>query len=219
MRQAAPRAILRRKLRRDQPASDDGVAFVENCGLTRSHAVCGFVELQHEAAVPPLDARGHRRRAIAQLDIRAVGRDVQPPGRGDAAARERLTRTDDQRVRRGIGAKRVERRRRSGDAEALALPGRESPIAGVTAKLAAALVDDGTILCDETVPSEELAVVVAREEARLLALGACRSFETGGRGLRTRLRLRLLAERKPEPVEVAWLEPREDVRLVLCRLC
>ena len=64
-------------------------------------------------------------------------------------------------------------------------------------------------------PAEEVSVVAAGEEARLLALGAARGLEPGARGLGSRLVLALLAEREPEPVEEARVEPAEHVRLIL----
>src|SRR5258708_9781633 len=67
-------------------------------------------------------------------------------------------------------------------------------------------------------PSEERAVVVAREEARLLALGAVCSLEAGLGRLCARLGLRLLTEREPDPPEVARVESGEHVALVLRRV-
>ena len=64
-------------------------------------------------------------------------------------------------------------------------------------------------------PLEERPVVVAREEARFLAVGAAGGREPCALGLRARFLLRLVAEWKPEPIEEARIEPREHVRLVL----
>ena len=70
----------------------------------------------------------------------------------------------------------------------------------------------------EPVPPEERAVVVAGEEARLLALGAPRDGEPGARRLGSRRVLVLLAEREPDPLELLRIEAREHVRLVLRRV-
>ncbi len=92
------------------------------------------------------------------------------PGR-DAAPRERFARADDDRAGALLRAQHVERLAR-GDADALALAGREAPGAVVAAELAPLLVDDRPRAGLGAVALEEVAVVVAREEARLLALGA-----------------------------------------------
>ena len=67
-------------------------------------------------------------------------------------------------------------------------------------------------------PLEERAVVVAAEEARLLALRPPRRRQPRPRGLGPRLVLRLLSEREPDPLEQGRVEPREHVRLVLVRV-
>ncbi len=66
--------------------------------------------------------------------------------------------------------------------------------------------------------AEEGPVVVAAEEARLLALGATGDREPGRAGLSARLVLRLLAEREPEPSEDRRVERREHVALILRRI-
>ena len=104
------------------------------------------------------------------------------------------------------------------DPEAAPLAGREAPEAGVAAELAAVLVDDRPVGGAEPVALEEVAVVAAGEEARLLALRPGGSLEPGPRGLGARLVLALLAEREPDPVEEARVEAREHVRLVLRRI-
>ena len=80
------------------------------------------------------------------------------------------------------------------------------------------LVDDVTGLRDKTVTPQERAVVVAREEARLLALGA--PCDRKARMLRfaSGRFLVLLAERKPDFVEMLRVQPREHVRLILLRV-
>ena len=67
-------------------------------------------------------------------------------------------------------------------------------------------------------PPEERAVVVAAEEARLLAFGAAGAAEAGGRRLRAGLRLRLAAEREPQPAERRRVDGGEHVALVLARV-
>ncbi len=129
-------------------------------------------------------------------------------------ARERLARADDDGVRGRVRAEDVERPLRD-DADALALPGGEAPEAVVPAQLAALLVHDRPVPWRQPVAAEERAVVVAGEEARLLALGALRSVESGPLRLRARLRLVLPAEREPDAAELRRVEAREHVRLVL----
>src|SRR2546423_6168995 len=129
--------------------------------------------------------------------------------------RERLVRADDDGVRRRIGLEHVQRRRR-GHANALSLPGREPPEAVVVAERLAVLVNDVPGAGLEPVAREERAIVVTGKEARLLALGALRDRETGTRRLGTRRVLVLLAEGKPDALELLWVEPREHVRLILC---
>jgi len=104
------------------------------------------------------------------------------------------------------------------DAEALALSGREAPEAVVLTDRCAGLVDDRPALRREPVPTEERAVVVAGEEARLLALRAVGCVEPGARRLGAGLGLVLLAEREPDAVELARIEACEHVRLVLGRV-
>ncbi len=65
---------------------------------------------------------------------------------------------------------------------------------------------------------EKRPVVVAGEEARLLALGALRGLEPCTLGLGPRGRLVLVAEREPDAVELPRVEPGEHVRLVLRRI-
>ena len=85
---------------------------------------------------------------------------------------------------RGVLAERVERLA-GRDAEPLALAGREAPEARRGARARCPLRRRARPLCGgEPAPLEELAVVVAREEARLLALRPAR----GGRARRARLR-------------------------------
>src|SRR5262249_37735382 len=95
------------------------------------------------------------------------------------------------------------------------LPGREAPEAVVRAELASVLVDDAAGSRREAVAREEVAVVVAAEEARLLALGLARGGEPRGLRLGARLHLGLVAEREPDPVERALVERGQHVALVL----
>jgi hypothetical protein len=85
----------------------------------------------------------------------------------------------------------------------------------VAAELAAALVDEGTLTGLEPLAREEIAVVVAGQEARLLALRVLGGGEPGGPRLCTRVGLSLPAEREPEPREEPRIEPGQHVRLVL----
>jgi hypothetical protein len=88
----------------------------------------------------------------------------------------------------------------------------------VPADLAALLVHDGSFLGAQTVPLEERPVVVAGQEAGLLALGARGDGEARARGLRPGRLLALVAEGEPETLQVPWVERREHVRLVLLRI-
>ena len=63
------------------------------------------------------------------------------------------------------------------------------------------LVDHAPALLLEPVALEEVPVVVACEEAGLLALGTARGGEPRRQRLGARLRLRLLAEREPQASE------------------
>ena len=89
----------------------------------------------------------------------------------------------------------------------------------MASELVPALVHDRALVRGQAVAREEVAVVAPGEEAGLLAFGTRRGLEPGGGCLRTRLVLRLLAERKPEAVEKAWIETSEHVRLILGRSC
>ena len=73
-----------------------------------------------------------------------------------------------------------------GQPEAAALAGCEPPEAVVAAELAPVLPDDRALLRLEPVPAEERAVVVAGEEARLLALRLASCGEARALGLGAR---------------------------------
>ena len=137
--------------------------------------------------------------------MRALDRDVQASARVHGRRGQGAARPDDQRV--AVAAQRVERLR-GRDADPAPLPGREPPGAVVAAELASRFVDDRAGRGREAVPLEEVAVVAACEEARLLALGASRGGKPCRLRLRTRLTLRPPAQREPEPVEEARIEPR-----------
>ena len=100
------------------------------------------------------------------------------------------SRADDDRVRSGVGVERVQGTCR-GDSEAPALARSEAPVTVMPPELRSLLVEDRPVDAREALPVEELAIVVAGQEARLLAL------RPGGDGkacpvrLRTRLLLRL----------------------------
>ena len=99
-----------------------------------------------------------------------------------------------------------------------ALAGRVTPEAGVTAELAPALVDDRPVGPLEPSALEKRAVVVAGEEAGLLAFAALGDLEAGRGRLGTHLGLRLLAERELDPAEQGGIERGEHVRLILVRI-
>src|SRR5439155_2342 len=161
---------------RDQSATDDGVAFVEDGGLTAGDPVGGLVELEPEPGGGRLDARDSGGRPVAELCLGALYRNVQPPARAHARGRECRARADDDRVRARLAAQDVERRP-GRDADSLPLPRSEAPVAVVPAEGATRLVRDRAGAEGRAVPFEERAVVVAREEAGLLALGTASRHE------------------------------------------
>src|SRR5438552_950647 len=201
----------------DQPGANHGVILVEHGGLAGRDAVDRRVELEAKAVLDRLDACGDGLGAVAQPDVRSLDRDMKVARHVDGRTSERLVRADDDSVRARDRAHRVQRPRR-GDSQALPLAWGEAPVAGVAAKLATLLVDDRAFDGIQATALEERAVVVAREEACLLALAPRRDGETRSLGLRACLTLRLLAEREDNPLEVTRVETREHVRLVLLRV-
>ncbi len=190
-------------------------------GLLRSAPAVGALTTALWLARKPIQRHAGRKMfaGVAPYGIAtiALGVGVEPASRLDRARGQGVMRSDDDRVGRGLGAQRIQRLGR-GHAEPASLPGGEAPEAVVCSDLASGLVDDRALLRHEPVAAEERAVVVPGEEARLLALRlACRG-EAGALGLRTRLVLRLRAEREPQPVEETRVEPREHVALVLARV-
>src|SRR5207253_8517984 len=119
-----------------------------------------------------------------------------------------LPRTDDERVRARIRPHRVQRPA-GGDADPAPLSGRVAPVARVLAHLASAFVDDRARIRLEPVPGQEVAIVRAAEEARLLALTPRSDGQARALRLVSRLRLRLLPQRKPDAREARGVEPRE----------
>ena len=87
----------------------------------------------------------------------------------------------------------------------------------MAAQLASLLVHDRALLRLEPPPDEERTVVVAGEEARLLALRATRGGEARALGLGSGRLLVLLTEREGDAREVARVERGEHVALVLGR--
>jgi hypothetical protein len=116
---------------------------------------------------------------------------------------------------RCVRRKRVHTACAARDAEPAALADGEAPVALVRPDLPTALVHERPGARLEAVALEEGAVVVAGEEARILALGAGGDGEPGRRGFGARLLLRPAAEREREPAEEARVEPGEHVALVL----
>ena len=88
-------------------------------------------------------------------------------------------------------------------------------MARVLAHPASTFVDYRARLRGEPVPGQEVAIVRAAQEARLLALTPRRDGQAGALRLVSRLRLRLLTQRKPDAIEARGVEPREHVRLIL----
>ena len=79
----------------------------------------------------------------------------------------------------------------------------------------AVLSDDRPGVHAKALALEERAVVVATQETGLLALAPSRRSQPGVQRLDTRLRLRLLAERKPHMPEQRRIDGREHVGLIL----
>ena len=88
----------------------------------------------------------------------------------------------------------------------------------MAAELDAVLVDDRAGPASEPLPLEERAVVVAGEEARLLALGALGNGEAGSGSLVAGRALALAAERERDAVEQRRVDRREHVGLILGRV-
>ncbi len=131
-----------------------------------------------------------------------------------SAPGERLARADEDGVRARIGSEGVDGLS-GGNAEAAPLAGREPPEAVVAPELPPLGVEHGPFATFEPVAGQEVAVVVAGEEAGLLALAPRRGGKPGRARLGTRLVLPLLAEREPEPGQDARIHAGEHVRLVL----
>src|ERR671911_639412 len=107
------------------------------------------------------------------------------------------------------------------DHGSVVVEGRDLPCSdtvGRLLELEGDFVHDRAVAGVEPVALEEGSVVVAGQEARLLALAALRDGETRRPGLAARLRLRLFAEREFDPVQKRRVERREHVRLVLVRV-
>ena len=85
----------------------------------------------------------------------------------------------------------------------------------MAAELCSLLVHDRAVLSSEPATLEEVAIVVAGEEAGFLALPAARNCKPGALRLCSRLFLRLAAERERDAVELRRIDLREHVRLVL----
>src|SRR5207253_705848 len=101
------------------------------------------------------------------------------------------------------------------DADPAPLARRESPEALVPAELGAVLAHDRAGGRGEAVACEEVPVVAAGEEARLLALRARGDGKAGGARLGAHVVLRALAEREGDALKEARVETGEHVRLVL----
>src|SRR5919108_187621 len=204
--------------RRDNASrADHDVAVVQHRRLAGRDTVGRFVETRVEAAGPPLHRRRHGRRPVAELDVRAIDLREQPPGRPDACPRKRLAWPDHDGVPARDGAHGVDRRP-GRHAEPLPLPRREPPEPAVATDDAAVLVLDVALFRREPVPAEERAVVVAPEEARLLALRPASGRKACALGLSSSVVLRLVAEREPDSAEDPRIESRQHVRLILRRV-
>src|SRR5439155_19302981 len=135
----------------------------------------------------------------------------------DPTRSERPVRPYNERIRARLATHRIQRFRR-GHSDPSSLSGRQAPHTVVRRELSSVLVDDRPRFWAQPVAREELAVVAACEEARLLALGPPGRGQPGALGLGACLVLRLLPEREPDPVQKPRVEPREHVRLILLRV-
>src|SRR6185312_14581735 len=160
----------------------------------------------------------HGLRAIPQLRLYPRRRREQAAGRdGHRPALQLAARADDDPPPPGLHLEHVQRLAR-GDADPAPLAGREAVHAGVAAERAPAGVDDLARPAPAAVPLEEGAVVAAADEADVLALRPPRRGQAGGARLGPRLRLGLLAQREPAPLEDGGRHRREHVRLILGRI-
>ena len=130
-----------------------------------------------------VDLGGDRGRAVAQLRLDRCGRDVAAvraprlgDGRAPRAGRRRRCSSPGRRAARTAAAPAATPRPRR-------WPGVKRQKPSWRAELAAVLVDDRALGGVEPVPLEEVAVVAAGEEARLLALGAAGGGEPRARRL------------------------------------
>src|SRR5436305_11051451 len=210
----ASAAILVTAGRGDEATADDCVAFVENSRLTAGDAVGGFVEPKVEAAGHLGDVGPDRVRAIPELCVRPRDVGVERAADRDACAGELRPVADDDGVRLCIRLEHVERLWRR-DTDSLPLARRERPVTLMLAERGARGVDDRAGARCDAVTRQEASVVVAGEEARLLALGAAGNCEAGAGCFVARRRLVLLAEREPDLPELARVDPGEPVRRVL----
>ena len=166
-----------------------------------------------------VDGRRGRRRPVAELGLDALGGDEEAAGpRRCTSVRASDAREPTKTVFvRGSVPQRVDGLAR-GDSEPAPLARREPPEAFVPGDLPPVLVEHGPVAACEPVAREEVPVVVSGEEARLLALRPGGRREARGARLGARLVLPLLAEREPEPWQMARVEAREHVGLVLGRI-
>src|SRR5262245_34208170 len=115
------------------------------------------------------------------------------------ALRQLVALPDDDPVRGGVGAEDVAGRA-AADPEPAPLSDCEVVVAQVAAEDAPPGIDDLTgPITEVAVAAQELALVLPREEAEVLALGAARDSQAGARGDLADLRLRQLAQREAEP--------------------
>src|SRR6476659_8134863 len=115
-------------------AYDSPALVIEHSSLARCNPVCGLVEVEVEPAFRGCDPHRDRRRAVAQLRLGALDRDVQGAVDLELRGCERGARADDDGVRPGVAAQRVQRLA-GRQPEAAALARREAPEASVTAEL------------------------------------------------------------------------------------
>ena len=198
-----------------EPTTD--VAVVEHGGLSAGDAVGGLVELRAGIRVAVSSTVApHGGRAIAELRRRrgSTGANSRPRAETRVRASDARGPTTTVFVRASVD--KAYSGSAAATAEPAALAGRELPVAVVLAEPSARpRRRSRPASAARPWRSEERAVVVAREEARLLALGAPRRRKPGRSRLGPGLVLRLRPEREADAREVTRVEPREHVALVL----
>ena len=160
------------------PRTDDNVTFVQNGRLACGDTESGLVEPEAEPVVGRLDVGRDGRRAVAQLGVAPGDPCEEAPGGAHLAPGKRGQRADHDGVRLRIAPER-EGGLSGRYAEPSSLARSKAPEAVVRPERLSRLVDDAPLTAVQAVPLEEVTVVPAAQEARLLALGAACHGQAG----------------------------------------